>query len=99
MIKLDIEGHELQAIEGAKNTIKKYKPIIIIELSSYIFNKKNQTFDNLKSFLVKFNYSIYSIKKKLISLEDIVLLIDNLDTKYKTIGNYYLISNENTQNF
>ena len=99
LIKLDIEGHELQAIEGAKDTIKKYKPIIIIELSSYIFNKKNHAFDNLKSFLVKFNYSIYSIKKKLTNLEDIVLLIDNLDTKYKTIGNYYLISNENTQNF
>ena len=35
-IKLDIEGNELQAIEGAKNTIKKFNPIIIIELSSYI---------------------------------------------------------------
>ena len=99
LIKLDIEGHELQAIEGAKNTIKKYKPIIIIELSSYIFNKKGQAFDYLKSFLYEFNYSIYSTKKRLTSIEDIALLINNLDTKHKTIGNYYLISNENIQDF
>ena len=39
IIKLDVEGHELQALEGALNTIEKYKPIIIIELSTYIFNK------------------------------------------------------------
>ena len=99
LIKLDIEGHELQAIEGAKSTIKKYKPIIIMEFSSYIFNKKDQAFDYLKSFLVEFNYSIYSTKNRLTSIEDLALLINDLDTKHKTIGNYYLISNENTQNF
>ena len=99
LIKLDIEGNELQAIEGAKNTIKKYKPIIIIELSSYIFNNKNQAFNYLKSFLSEFNYSIYSTKMKLISIEDVTLLINNLDTKHKTIGNYYLINNKNIHEF
>ena len=53
LIKLDIEGHELQALEGAKNTIEKYKPIIIIELSTYIFNKNDKAFDRLKFFLTE----------------------------------------------
>ena len=63
-IKLDIEGNELQAIEGAKNTIKKFNPIIIIELSSYIL-KKNKNFDYLKFFLKEFDYNIYDTKKKI----------------------------------
>ena len=91
-IKLDIEGNELQAIEGAKNTIKKFNPIIIIELSSYIL-KKNKNLDYLKFFLKEFDYNIYDTKKKLVSLNNIIKLIKKLDTQHKTIGNYYLINN------
>lgn len=91
-IKLDIEGNELQAIEGAKNTIKKFNPIIIIELSSYIL-KKNKNLDYLKFFLKEFDYNIYDTKKKLVSLNNIIKLIKKLDAQHKTIGNYYLINN------
>lgn len=91
-IKLDIEGNELQAIEGARNTIKKFNPIIIIELSSYIL-KKNKNFDYLKFFLKEFDYNIYDTKKKLVSLNNIIKLIKKLDAQHKTIGNYYLINN------
>jgi len=91
-IKLDIEGNELLAIEGAKNTIKKFNPIIIIELSSYIL-KKNKNFDYLKFFLKEFDYNIYDTKKKLVTLNNIIKLIKKLDTQHKTIGNYYLINN------
>ena len=98
LIKLDIEGHELQALEGAKNTIEKYKPIIIIELSTYIFNKNDKAFDRLKFFLTEFDYSIYNTKKILTSLEDIIISINNLDSEHETIGNYYLIYNKNILN-
>ena len=98
LIKLNIEGHELQALEGAKNTIEKYKPIIIIELSTYIFNKNDKAFDRLKFFLTEFDYSIYNTKKILTSLEDIIISINNLDSEHETIGNYYLIYNKNILN-
>lgn len=32
LIKLDIEGYELEAIKGAKYTIKKFKPILLISI-------------------------------------------------------------------
>ena len=94
LIKLDIEGNELQALEGAKNTIKKYNPIIIMELSTYIFNKNDRSLDRFKFFLTEFDYSIYNTKNILTSIDDIVVSINSLDSDHKTIGNYYLISNK-----
>lgn len=32
LIKMDIEGYELEAIKGSKKTIKKYKPVLLISL-------------------------------------------------------------------
>ena len=31
-IKIDVEGHELEVIDGAKKTIKKNKPILLVEI-------------------------------------------------------------------
>ena len=93
LIKLDIEGHELQAIEGAKKIIKKYKPIIIIELSSYIFSTNKKGSDYLKNFLKDFNYNIYNMENKLTNLDVVIKEINKLDSEHKTIGNYYLLNN------
>ncbi|MBK1856508.1 FkbM family methyltransferase [Verrucomicrobiaceae bacterium 5K15] len=33
-MKVDVEGHELELIEGATSTLKKFKPLILIEIES-----------------------------------------------------------------
>ena len=52
LIKLDIEGNEINAIEGGLNIIKKFAPLIIMEFSKYIFNDQNKI-NYLRNFLSK----------------------------------------------
>ena len=96
IFKLDIEGHEMRAIAGALDIIEKFSPIIIIEFSKFIFNKK-ENIDYFNFFLNKFDYQIYDTKKKVVELQEILLNIDNLKKRYKTIGNYYLIKKTSFQ--
>jgi FkbM family methyltransferase len=97
IIKLDIEGNEFKALAGAFMTIEKYSPIIIIEFSKFIFNEKNSRIF-LNQFLNKFNYEIFNTKLNKINESDIYDLIDQLDIKHDTIGNYFLVK-ENSDNY
>ncbi len=91
-IKLDIEGHEMNAIEGALSTIKNFSPIIIIEFSKYIFDD-NKNINFLKEFLKNYDYHIYDTRKNKVELDNILESVYKLTKRYKTIGNYYLIKN------
>ena len=91
IIKLDIEGNEFNAIQGCKDTILKYEPLITIELSRYNFNNQNYNFDYLRKFLNDSKYKIYDDKLVLLNIETLIDRIGNLDQSHQTIGNYFLI--------
>ena len=92
IIKLDIEGAETKALEGASNLIKKASPLIIIEFSKYLFN--NQTKVNfLNNFINEFDYSIYDTNCIKTNLDEVLIRLDKLNKRHKTIGNFYLIKN------
>jgi len=91
-IKLDIEGNEIKALEGAKDIIFKYSPIIIIEISKYIFSIKDNI-NLFKNFLEVNNYLIFDTNKKEKKLNELLSQLDRLEKRYKTIGNFFLIKN------
>jgi FkbM family methyltransferase len=91
VIKLDIEGNEFNAIQGGKDTILKYEPLITIELSRYNFNNQNYNSDYFRKFLNDFKYKIYDDKLVLLNIETLIDRIGNLDQSHQTIGNYFLI--------
>lgn len=54
IIKMDVEGHENYALEGMKEIILKYKPIILLDIH------ENDGYDEerLKNYLKEINYSM-----------------------------------------
>jgi len=92
IIKLDVEGNEINALKGALEVIEKVEPLIIIEFSVYIFENLDNI-DYLKNFLIKYDYSIYDNNSNVVTLNNILHMLKSLKKRYKTIGNYYLIKN------
>ena len=93
ILKIDVEGVDFNVLEGAKNTIKIRKPLIIIEFSKYILKNEKFNYQYLNNFLKVFNYQIFSKRGEKHSVREILNLLDNLDNVHDTIGNYYLVSN------
>jgi len=94
IIKLDIEGYEIKAIEGAFKTIKKYNPLIIIEFSKFMQSNNNYNLDFFREFLKNFDYSIFDGKFNKTSVDDVIKKLDNLPKSHYTIGNNFLIKNK-----
>jgi len=91
VIKLDIEGNEFNAIQGGINSVSKYDPLIIIELSKYNLNNINYNFDFFKNFLSDKKYKVYNKELKLVDINMLIDDISNLNKNHQTIGNYFLI--------
>jgi len=91
IMKLDIEGNEFNAIQGGKDTILRYEPLITIELSRYNFNNQNYNFNFFRKFLNDFKYKVYDDKLVSLNIETLIDRIGNLDQSHQTIGNYFLI--------
>jgi len=62
LIKIDVEGMDMDVLIGAKNTIQKYKPIIFIEHH----NSKKTIIGEIKSYLNNFNYKYEIVENNLL---------------------------------
>ena len=61
-LKIDTEGYELEILEGAINSIKKYKPVIIFELSQHLLKEKSHSFDEYEKLLAPSGYRFIDAK-------------------------------------
>ena len=69
-MKIDVEGHEIEVINGAKETIKKNKPVMLIEIEK---RHRKRNFDESISYIKKHGYKCFYIKnKKLLSSDELL---------------------------
>ncbi len=61
-IKLDVDGYEYKVILGAVNSIRKLKPVMIIEFGRYTLAEFGDGLEDLANLLASLGYSFYSEK-------------------------------------
>ncbi len=68
-IKIDVEGHEIEVINGAIETIKKDKPILLIEIEK---RHSKRSVDDSLSFINQLGYKSFYVKNnELISTNEL----------------------------
>ena len=58
LIKIDVEGAEIHVLEGMENIIKKYKPIILLEIALGCLKGFNKTLNDILNKIEDINYKI-----------------------------------------
>lgn len=56
-IKIDCEGYELKILKGAKHTLRKFKPILLIEMNSFRLQENGASYKDIYDLLLEENYS------------------------------------------
>jgi FkbM family methyltransferase len=55
-IKLDVDGYEIDVLEGASGTLRSHRPVIATELAPYIFEERGRSLEEFVSLLSRHGY-------------------------------------------
>jgi FkbM family methyltransferase len=55
-VKIDVDGFEVDVLKGAKHTLRRFRPVIMMEFAPYVFKERGQSFKELLSLLHDFRY-------------------------------------------
>lgn len=58
-LKIDVDGYEFKIISGAVETLKKFKPILCLELGTYTLERFGDHLESLLKFLESLGYWVY----------------------------------------
>ena len=69
-IKIDVDGHEIDVIEGGYQMLERFSPTIIMEFSEYIFEERGRSFSELIDILKKLKYSCYTTAGQKLDMDE-----------------------------
>lgn len=80
-VKLDVDGHESFILEGAKDTLSKFSPLILLEFCEEHQSGAGRTCQDLLRIITSYNYNLYDIHS-MVLISDLVAFEKMLRGKY-----------------
>ncbi|HET9054425.1 MAG TPA: FkbM family methyltransferase, partial [Cyclobacteriaceae bacterium] len=62
-VKIDIEGSELNALKGAKKSIQKFKPVVMVEINQKTYGMAGYSVEDMFSFFAELSYTPFEITR------------------------------------
>ncbi len=62
LLKIDTDGHELEVLRGAHETIRKYRPVVIFEVGLYVMEERGVSFLDFATYFGGLDYSLFDTK-------------------------------------
>jgi len=63
-IKIDVDGYEADILEGSKNTLAKFKPIIGFEVAPYTLEEKGKSLMHILDYLIPLKYELFNANSR-----------------------------------
>ncbi len=97
-LKVDVEGHELEVLQGAAETIRSSKPVIYVEVEE---RHREFSVQGVESLLAGFGYNCYFLQhKKLLPFSQFLhSKSQNQETKKDYVRNFIFFHKENLPAF
>jgi FkbM family methyltransferase len=75
-IKIDVDGHEFEVLQGARACIGTFKPVVIFEIGLYLLVEKKIEYTFFNDYFTSLNYKLYDAKnRKQVTMENYRKLI------------------------
>ena len=92
LIKIDVDGYELEVLKSAEKTLKKEKPIIYFELAPYLYKEMGYTVDHLIKYIKKIDYAFYDENfQRVLDIKSISSKLTDKSQNYFLFHNSFLV--------
>jgi len=88
-IKIDLEGYDIKAINGAKEILLNYDCAVIFEFSKLTMKQKDYSVEDIQFFIDR-GFKLYDVYGIELNCRDLETKIFQLDEDHETCGNFIL---------
>ena len=91
LVKIDLEGYDINAVYGSKDIIKNYFTVLLVEFSKMAVASEIYSKNDFGIFLKENDLCILDINGKKITLENIHSMLDSLKGNHQVCGNFIIV--------
>jgi FkbM family methyltransferase len=91
LVKIDVEGHELEVVKGGEQTLRKHQPMLLIEIEQRHHGSK--PIGNIWGFIEALGYQGFFLNRQSLEFDPIKTFSVTLHQRHEDMGTHRYINN------